>query len=142
MKSLDMFMQTGTVAVRFRCGKLQIGPSHRVDGHETKPSLLQWQYSISQDTVLRPLRQCRRLVRPRCPNIGPILSQREIMANEKSDLVFVQGNCYTQGYINQVLRPVAVPFFNAHSPATLLHDNARPHKARLTKQVLMAVELT
>lgn len=67
---------------------------------------------------------------------GSVMVWGGIMANRKTDLVFVQGNLNAQGYINQVLRPVAVPFINAHGHATLMHDNARPHTERLTQQFL------
>ena len=59
-----------------------------------------------------------------------------IMGNQKTDPIFIQGNPNAQGYINQVLRPVAVPFINAPGPAALMHDNARPHMARLTQKFL------
>ena len=58
------------------------------------------------------------------------------MGNQKTDPIFIQGNLNAQGYIDQVLRPVAVPIINAHSPTTLMHDNARHHMARLTQQFL------
>ena len=61
-----------------------------------------------------------------------------IKGDRKTDLVFINGNLNAAGYINQVLRPVAVPFLNRHAPATLMHDNARPHTARLTQQYLNA----
>lgn len=61
-----------------------------------------------------------------------------IKGNRKTDLVVVNGNLNAAEYINQILRPVAVPFINQHAPATLMHDNARPHTARLTQQYLNA----
>lgn len=67
---------------------------------------------------------------------GSLMIWGGIQGNRKTDLVFVQGNLNAQGYINQVLRPVAVPFINANGPATLMHDNARPHTAILTQQYL------
>ena len=56
--------------------------------------------------------------------------------SQNTDLIFIQGSLNAQGYIDQVLRPVAVPFINAHGPATLMHDNARPHTVRPTQQFL------
>ena len=40
-----------------------------------------------------------------------------------------------QGYVDNVLRPVVVPFLEQH-PGCLMHDNARPHTARLTQAFL------
>ena len=44
-----------------------------------------------------------------------------------------RGNGITaQRYINQVLRPVAVPYIQQHNNLVLQHDNARAHSARQT----------
>ena len=51
-------------------------------------------------------------------------------------LFIVQGNLNPQGYINQILQPEAVPFLQRHEPAILMHDNARPHVARICRQFL------
>ncbi|KAK7106419.1 hypothetical protein V1264_017679 [Littorina saxatilis] len=48
-----------------------------------------------------------------------------------------RGNGVTaERYIDQVLRPAVVPFFNQHRNFTLQQDNARPHTARLTADFL------
>ena len=54
----------------------------------------------------------------------------------KTNLIVVQGNLNAQGYINQILQPEAVPFLRRHGPAILMHDNARPHVARICRQFL------
>ena len=54
----------------------------------------------------------------------------------KTNLIVVQGNLNAQGYINQILQPEAVPFLQRHGPAVLMHDNARPHVARICRQFL------
>ena len=41
-----------------------------------------------------------------------------------------------QRYVDEVLRPVAVPFIRQHPGMILQQDNARPHVARLTMQYL------
>ncbi len=69
---------------------------------------------------------------------GSVMVWGGIMGHRKTDLVIVNGNLNAAEYINQVLRHVAVPFINQHAPATLMHDNARPHTARLTQQYLTA----
>ena len=60
----------------------------------------------------------------------------DIMGKRKTNLIFVQGNLNAQGYINQILQPEAVPFLQRHGPAILMHDNARPHVARICRQFL------
>ena len=59
-----------------------------------------------------------------------------IMGRRKTNLIIVQGNFNAQGYINQDLQPEAVPFLQRHGPAILMHDNARPHVARICRQFL------
>ena len=55
----------------------------------------------------------------------------------KTDLVVIRGNLNAQGYINDVLRPVVVPFINnQNGPVIFQLDNARPHTARVTTQFL------
>ena len=58
------------------------------------------------------------------------------MGRRKTNLIVVQGNLNAQGYINQILQPEAVPFLQRHGPAKLMHDNARPHVARICRQFL------
>ena len=58
------------------------------------------------------------------------------MGRRKTNLIVVQGNLIAQGYINQILQPEADPFPQRHGPATLMHDNARPHVARICRQFL------
>ena len=59
-----------------------------------------------------------------------------IMGRRKTNLIVVQGSLSAQGYINQILQPEAVPFLQRHGPAILMHDNARPHVARICRQFL------
>ena len=59
-----------------------------------------------------------------------------IMGRRKTNVIVVQGNLNAQGYINQILQPEAVPFLQRHGPAILMHDNARPHVARICRQFL------
>ena len=59
-----------------------------------------------------------------------------LWAKGKTNLIVVQGNLDAQGYINQILKPEAVPFLQRHGPAILMHDNARPHVARICRQFL------
>ena len=59
-----------------------------------------------------------------------------IMGRRKTNLIVVQGNLNAQGYINQILQPEAVPFFQRHGPAIWMRDNARPHVAKICRQFL------
>ena len=56
------------------------------------------------------------------------------MGRRKTNLIVVQGNLNAQGYIEQILQPEAVSFLQRHGPAILMHDNARPHVARICRQ--------
>ena len=58
------------------------------------------------------------------------------MGGRKTNLIVVQGNLNAQGYINQILQPEAIHFLQRHGPAILMHDNARPHVARICRQFL------
>ena len=58
------------------------------------------------------------------------------MGRRRTHLLVVQGNLNAQGYINQILQPETVPFLQRHGPAILMHDNARPHVARICRQFL------
>ena len=56
-----------------------------------------------------------------------------ITANYRTQLVIVQGTLSARSYIDQVVRPVIVPFMHGHPNVRILQqDNARPHMARLT----------
>ena len=55
---------------------------------------------------------------------------------KETNLTVVQGDLNSQGYINQILQPEAVPFLQRLGPAILMHNNARPHVARICRQFL------
>ena len=65
---------------------------------------------------------------------GSVMVWGGIMGRRKTNLIVMQGNLNAQGYINQILQPEAVPFLQRHGPAILMHDNARPHVARICRQ--------
>lgn len=55
---------------------------------------------------------------------------------QKTQLVILHGNVNARRYIDDVLRPVAVPFLHQNN-AVFQHDNAPAHRARLTTQFLV-----
>ena len=67
---------------------------------------------------------------------GSVMVWGGIIGRRKTNLIVVQGNRNAQGYINQILQPEAVYFLQRHGPAILMHDNARPHVARICRQFL------
>ena len=67
---------------------------------------------------------------------GSVMVLGGILGRRKTNLIVVQGNLNAQGYINQILQPEAVSFLQRHGPAILMHDNARPHVARICRQFL------
>ena len=60
------------------------------------------------------------------------------MGGRETGLVIINANLYAYGY---VLRPFLVPFIALNGPAVLMHDNARPHKARDARQFLQQGEM-
>lgn len=66
---------------------------------------------------------------------GSVMVWGGIMGDRKTNLVVIPGNLNAQRYIDTVLRPVVVPFLRQHH-GLLMHDNARPHTARLTQNYL------
>ena len=67
---------------------------------------------------------------------GSVMVWGGILGRKKTNLIIVQGNLNAQGYINQILQPEAVSFLQRHGLAILMHDNARPHVARICRQFL------
>ena len=59
-----------------------------------------------------------------------------ITRHNRTDLVVFNGNVTANVYINNVLRPVAIPFMRRHRLRTLQQDGARPHTAAVTRQFL------
>ncbi len=55
----------------------------------------------------------------------------------RTPLVAVEGNLNAVRYVDEILRPVLLPFLAAHADVTTFQqDNARPHAARVTRQFL------
>ena len=58
------------------------------------------------------------------------------MRSTKADLITVQGTLTAAGYCAQIVQPVIVPFASQHPEVKIQQDNARPHTARYTMDVL------
>ncbi|CAH1378418.1 unnamed protein product, partial [Tenebrio molitor] len=54
-----------------------------------------------------------------------------ICFGSRSRLVFIQGNLTAIRYVQEVLRPVVVPYFRRVNNALFQQDNARPHIANV-----------
>ena len=67
---------------------------------------------------------------------GSVIVWGGIIGRVKTTLIVVQGNLKAQGFINQILQAETVPFLQRHEPAILMHGNARPHFARICRQLL------
>lgn len=68
---------------------------------------------------------------------GSVLVWGGIMNDQKTRLIVIHGNINAQTYVNNVLQAEVLPFIqrNGHN-VTLMHDNARPHTAALTRRFL------
>lgn len=63
---------------------------------------------------------------------GSVMVWGGICGDQKTDLVVVNGNLTGQRYIDQVLRPVVLPFLQRQQHGVLYQqDNAPPHVARI-----------
>ena len=63
---------------------------------------------------------------------GSVMVWGAIDLQEKSDLIIVDGTLNAEQYLEQVINPTVVPLFVRRPNLVFMHDNARPHAARLT----------
>lgn len=54
----------------------------------------------------------------------------------RSDLVVIEGNLNAARYCDEIIRPHVLPHIAANPQVTFQQDNARPHSARVTQQLL------
>ena len=74
---------------------------------------------------------------------GGIMVWGGITAHGKTDLVIVDGNLNSRRYIDEILRPVVVPYVqNMGQGALFQDDNARPHRARIVDAYLQQEQIT
>ncbi|UYV73852.1 hypothetical protein LAZ67_11001141, partial [Cordylochernes scorpioides] len=77
----------------------------------------------------------------------PTERQRGIMVwgaiayDSRSPLLRIQGTMTAQRYVDDVLRPVTLPYLQGVPNALYQQDNARPHTARISQQALQDVQM-
>ncbi|UYV71854.1 hypothetical protein LAZ67_9000710 [Cordylochernes scorpioides] len=77
----------------------------------------------------------------------PTVRQRGIMVwgaiayDSRSPLLRIQGTMTAQRYVDDVLRPVTLPYLQGVPKALYQQDNARPHTARISQQALQDVQM-
>ncbi|UYV80751.1 hypothetical protein LAZ67_19001595 [Cordylochernes scorpioides] len=77
----------------------------------------------------------------------PTVRQRGIMVwsaiayDSRSPLLRIQGTMTAQRYVDDVLRPVTLPYLQGLPNALYQQDNARPHTARISQQALQDVQM-
>ncbi|UYV60356.1 hypothetical protein LAZ67_1000938 [Cordylochernes scorpioides] len=77
----------------------------------------------------------------------PSVRQRGIMVwgaiayDSRSPLLRIQGTMTAQRYVDDVLRPVTLPYLQRVPNALYQQDNARPHTARISQQALQDVQM-
>ena len=74
---------------------------------------------------------------------GGIMVWGGITAHGKMDLVIVDGNLNSRRYIDEILRPVVVPYTQNMGQGAFFQDhNARPHRARIVDAYLQQEQIT
>ena len=63
---------------------------------------------------------------------GSVMVWGGVSVRSRTDLIVVDGNLTSQRYIDEILRPVVLPFLHQHR-AIFQDDNARPHRARIVE---------
>ncbi|UYV80637.1 hypothetical protein LAZ67_19001173 [Cordylochernes scorpioides] len=77
----------------------------------------------------------------------PTVRQRGIMVwgaiayDSRSPLLRIQGTMTAQRYVDDVMRPVTLPYLQGVPNALYQQDNARPHTARISQQALQDVQM-
>ncbi|UYV62958.1 hypothetical protein LAZ67_2002617 [Cordylochernes scorpioides] len=77
----------------------------------------------------------------------PTVRQRGIMVwgaiayDSRSPLLRIQGTMTAQRYVDDVLRPVTLPYLQGVPNALYQQDNARPHTARISQNALQDVQM-
>ncbi|UYV67512.1 hypothetical protein LAZ67_5001026 [Cordylochernes scorpioides] len=102
-------------------------------------------FCLSSDS--RRVRVWRRRGERSNPAERPTVRQRGIMVwgaiayDSRSPLLRIQGTMTAQRYVDDVLRPVTLPYLQGVPNALYQQDNARPHTARISQQALQDVQM-
>ncbi|UYV66959.1 hypothetical protein LAZ67_4003454 [Cordylochernes scorpioides] len=72
---------------------------------------------------------------------GGIMVWGAIAYDSRSPLLRIQGTMTAQRYVDDVLRPVTLPYLQGVPNALYQQDNARPHTARISQQALQYVQM-
>ncbi|UYV71897.1 hypothetical protein LAZ67_9000979 [Cordylochernes scorpioides] len=78
--------------------------------------------------------------RPTVRQLG-IMVWGAIAYDSRSPLLRIQGTMTAQRYVDDVLRPVTLPYLQGVPNALYQQDNARPHTARISQQALQDVQM-
>ncbi|UYV75324.1 hypothetical protein LAZ67_12003495, partial [Cordylochernes scorpioides] len=78
--------------------------------------------------------------RPTVRQLG-IMVWGAIAYDSRSPLLCIQGTMTAQRYVDDVLRPVTLPYLQGVPNALYQQDNARPHTARISQQALQDVQM-
>ncbi|UYV79987.1 hypothetical protein LAZ67_18001328 [Cordylochernes scorpioides] len=70
-----------------------------------------------------------------------IMVWRAIAYDSRLPLLRIQGTMTAQRYVDDVLRPVTLPYLQGVPNALYQQDNARPHTARISQQALQDVQM-
>ncbi len=74
---------------------------------------------------------------------GSVMVWGGMTAAGKTQLVIVVGNLNSRRYIDEIVRPVVVPFMRTMAQGALFQDdNARPHRARIVDALLQQEGIT
>ncbi|UYV78777.1 hypothetical protein LAZ67_16002713 [Cordylochernes scorpioides] len=94
-------------------------------------------YACGVDVEKGPIRQQLWNVPP-CDNVESWFGAQSRMI---PPLLRIQGTMTAQRYVDDVLRPVTLPYLQGVPNALYQQDNARPHTARISQQALQDVQM-
>ncbi|UYV63766.1 K02A2.6-like, partial [Cordylochernes scorpioides] len=140
-----------SATTRTRCGRL-VKPPHYCKKMSYMAFVL-WEYYLKEicKLVIVAVYACGRRRGERSNPAAiverPTVRQRGIMVwgaiayDSRSPLLHIQGTMTAQRYVDDVLRPVTLPYLQGVPNALYQQDNARPHTARISQQALQDVQM-